>query len=315
MCVGSTLQSETALNFMSARSGHFSLPLVQTTHISQLRYMSASWSVNRRFWRWGRRAAPYLVSALVLWAGLHSLLRSRAQEGTVVVSHRGIAGSAPENTLAALRQASHHGVQFIEIDVRRSADGTIVLMHDQTVDRTTNGHGRTGELTWDEISQLDAGDHFSPAFVGEPVPSLDEALRFLDPTSVTLVLEVKQPGRYPGIAGQVARKLREFDFERHTIVVSFDHDWLDGFRDVAPETPVGYLQVHTCLPRQMAEGSVVDVHWANVLVDPTLVGRAHRRGHPVWVWTVNDPWLMRLFAWLGVDGITTDHPERWPDAT
>jgi glycerophosphoryl diester phosphodiesterase len=251
----------------------------------------------------------FLVVSVVLWGALHVLLRSQPPEGTVMISHRGMAGSAPENTLTAIDEAIRRGAEFVEIDIRRSADGAIVLMHDQTVDRTTNGQGRIGELTWDEISTLDAGSHFSPAFAGELVPTLDAVLTLVQTSSITLVLEVKQPDRYPGIALQVAEKLQKLDLDTRVVVVSFDHDWLDEFRSLMPDVPVGYLQVGACIRRQMPEDSLVDVHWTSVLVDPTLIWRTHRRGHRIWTWTVNDVRLARLLTWLGVDGITTDHPD------
>ena len=270
-------------------------------------------STRCRFSRPRPRSIVCLVATVILWAGLHVLLRSEPLGRTVIISHRGMAGSAPENTLASVREAIRRGAEFIEIDVRRSADGVIVLMHDLTVNRTTNGRGRVGEWTWDEISRLDAGSHFSPAFAGEPVPTLDDALESIESSSITLVLEVKQPDRYPGVATQIAATLQGFDPDGSVVVVSFDHDWLDVFQDLAPATPVGYLQVHPFIQRHVPEDSVVDVHWISVLVDPTLIRRVHHRGHRIWVWTVNDVRLMRLLTWLGVDGITTDHPEKYPE--
>jgi len=254
-----------------------------------------------------------LVVSVVLWGALHVLLRSQPLEGTVMISHRGMAGSAPENTLIAIDAAIRHGAQFVEIDVRRSADGVIVLMHDQAVDRTTNGQGKVGDLAWDEISTLDAGSHFAPAFAGEPVPTLDDVLTLLQTSSITLVLEVKQPDRYPGMALQVAEKLQGSNLGTRVVVVSFDHDWLDDFGNLMPNVPVGYLQVGPCIRRQMPGDSLVDVHWMSVLVDPTLIWRMHRRGHRVWAWTVDDVRLARLLTWSGIDGITTDHPDMCQD--
>jgi len=261
-----------------------------------------------------RGPVVFLAASVFLWGGLLVLLRSDSLESPALICHRGLAGWAPENTLAAMREAIRRGAQFAEVDVRRSADGVIVLMHDETVDRTTGGQGRVDGLTWDEISKLDAGSHFSPVFAGEPVPTLDQVLALVASSSVTLVLEVKQPDRYPGIALQVADVLQESNLHDRVVVVSFDHDWLNRLSDLMPTARVGYLQVHPGIPRRMSGNDVLDVHWSGVLLDPTLIRRAHRQGHQVWVWTVNDARLMRLLVWLGVDGITTDHPERYPEA-
>ena len=124
-----------------------------------------------------------------------TLINSQYIENPIMISHRGAAGLAPENTLASIREAIGQGAQFIEVDVQRSADGVLVLMHDRTVNRTTDGRGTIRELTWDEISELDAGSSFSPEFTGEPVPSLDSVLGLIRKSPVNLVLEAKNPGR------------------------------------------------------------------------------------------------------------------------
>lgn len=230
-----------------------------------------------------------------------------------MISHRGAAGSAPENTLASIREAIGQGAQFIEVDVQRSADGILVLMHDRTVNRTTDGRGAIGELTWDEISELDAGSSFSPEFAGEPVPSLDSMLELIRDSPVNLVLEAKNPGLYPGIEQQIAETIQRFDTNDHVIVVSLDHGWLERFYELASNISTGYLWVWPCNTPQIPTAQTVVVYWVSVILDPTLVRRMHRQGYQVWVWTVNNVRLMRLLIWLGVDGITTDHPEVWPE--
>lgn len=230
-----------------------------------------------------------------------------------MISHRGAAGLAPENTLASIREAITQGAQFIEVDVQRSADGVLVLMHDQTVNRTTDARGAIRELTWDEISKLDAGSSFSPEFAGEPVPSLDSMLELIRDSPVNLVLEAKNPGLYPGIEQQIAETIQRFDTNDHVIVVSLDHGWLERFYELASDISIGYLWVWPCNTPQIPTAQTVVVHWVSVILDPTLVRRMHRQGYQVWVWTVNNVRLMRLLIWLGVDGITTDHPEVWPE--
>ena len=229
-----------------------------------------------------------------------------------MISHRGAAGLAPENTLASIREAIGQGAQFIEVDVQRSADGVLVLMHDRTVNRTTDGRGAIRELTWDEISELDAGSSFSPGFAGEPVPSLASVLELIRESAVSLVLEAKSPDLYPAIEQQIAETIQGFDVHDRVIVVSLDHGWLERFHELAFDISIGYLWVWPCNTPQTPTAEAMVVHWAGVILDPTLVRRMHRQDYQVWVWTVNDVRLMRLLIWLGVDGITTDHPEVWP---
>jgi glycerophosphoryl diester phosphodiesterase len=240
---------------------------------------------------------------------------SSLTKNAVVISHRGAAGLAPENTLAALREAINQGVGLVEVDVHRTADGVLVLMHDETVDRTTDGTGAVRGLTWDEISKLDAGSHFSPKFAGESVPSLDSALELIAEWPVTLVLEVKNPHLYPGIEQQILEAVKRFDASDRVIVMSFDHGWLERFKEnkLASDITIGLISWLPCNMAQIASTRVVSVYWPSVLLPPTSVRRIHNQGYQVWVWTVNDTRLMRLLVWLGVDGIITDRPDRWPE--
>lgn len=231
--------------------------------------------------------------------------------GPFMISHRGAAAFAPENTLAGVAEAIRQGARFVEVDVQRSADGVLVLIHDSTVDRTTDGTGEVGQLTWGEMQGLDAGSHFSPGFAGEPIPTLESLLESTAGRDVILILEAKDPQRYPGIERQLAEMLRRFKAQERAIVISFDHGWLCRFYDVAPEVPLGGLWVWMGSLRYLPPLRLVDVHWASAIADPTLVSRAHRRGYEVVVWTVNSAWRMKLLLWLGVDGITTDRPNLW----
>lgn len=252
--------------------------------------------------------AGRLVGALVaLWALAHLVLRERGHETPAIIAHRGAAGRAPENTLAGIEAGLMSGAQFIEVDVQRTQDGILVLMHDATVDRTTDGTGRVSELSYQHISQLDAGSWFSSSFEGEKVPRLDEVFDLLEGWSGTLVVEVKFPDDYPGIAIELAEL-----FERYAntsvSVVSFDHEWLANFRVHAPTVPLAQLSVYpTILSR--SEGTVrIGVFWPSVIADPSLVRRAKAAGLHIWVYTADYSGLKSLLAWLGVDGITTNYP-------
>jgi len=255
-----------------------------------------------------------LVLLLLTWIVLHLILHPKPTQNPIMISHRGAAGLAPENTLASVREATRRGAQFIEVDVQRSTDGILVLMHDRTVSRTTNGKGWIGQLTWDEIRELDAGSHFSPRFAGESIPSLESTLELIKEQNVTLVLEAKNPSLYPGIEKQIAETLQRFDATEQVIVVSLDRDWLERFNELAPDIPKGYLCLWTYNSLQIPTVGIVGVYWPSVILDPTLVRRIHHQGRQVLAWTVNDVRLIGLLIGLGVDSITTDHPEVWPEA-
>ena len=246
-----------------------------------------------------------LLILLAFWLGLHLALRRRGKGD--VVAHRGAAAVAPENTLPSVEAGMKSGALYLEIDVQRSKDGSLVVIHDTTVDRTTDGSGKVGDLTLRELKELDAGAWFEPKFAGAQIPSLEEVFTKLGSWPGALVIEAKSPSAYPGIEKDIAGAIWRTGFPRITIV-SFDHAWLQKFREVNPDIPLGALSVLP--PLRMADTSTerIGVHWSAPLLDPTLVRRTHNNGQEIWVWTVDKPWLQRLLRWLGVDGITANDP-------
>ena len=142
---------------------------------------------------------------------------ARHSGGVLNIAHRGASGEVAENTLAAVRRAVELGADMVEIDVRRSKDGALVLMHDATLTRTTDvervfprrARWHVGDFTYDELRRLDAGSWRSPAFAGEPVATLAEVLDVIGASRTGLLLELKSPELYPGIVGDVAAQLRD----------------------------------------------------------------------------------------------------------
>jgi len=255
-----------------------------------------------------------LGTLLVGWLILHWLFGTSSVGKPILISHRGAAGLGPENTLASVSKALNQGVRWIEVDVRRSKDGVLVLMHDRTVDRTTDGMGSVGELTWERLSELDAGSHFSNEYAEEPVPSLESLLTMTQDGEGKFLIEVKEPDLYPGIAEELNDLLVRYGFCKRVYVISFDRAWLESFKVKIPGVTIGGLYPWIIsLPRD-SEMDFLDVYWLNVIVDPTLVWRAHRRGYKVIVWTANNELVMKALSGLGVDGITTDRPDQWPTA-
>lgn len=255
-----------------------------------------------------RKLRPILILPLI-YIILHLIFRSKPNMEPGIISHRGAAGLTPENTLAAIREGINHNADFIEVDVQRSADGVLILMHDQTVDRTTDGHGKIGKLTWDEISKLDAGSHFSKEYAGETVPLLNAAIKMLEGSSTNLIMEVKRPHLYPGIEEQIAETIQNFESQDRITIVSFDYEWLKKFNMLMPNVSIGLLSLYPINIPKIAKNQSVDVYWSSVILDPTLIRRLHNQGYQVWIWTIDNPQIIRLLIWLGVDGITTNRPD------
>jgi glycerophosphoryl diester phosphodiesterase len=227
------------------------------------------------------------------------------------VGHRGAKGHAPENTFASFNLAIQMGVQAVETDVHLSKDGEVVLIHDHTLDRTTNGHGFVKDQTAEELKRLDAGTWFEPRFAGERIPTLAELLAWAR-DRVSLAIEIKNgPIYYPGIAGKVIRLLREYDMVRQAILISFDHVVLREAKMIAPEVATGILYVGGFVDSvgvaHAAGADSLNPNWA--FITPSLVESAHAAGLAVSPWCPNDLATLRLLDRMGVDSIGTDYPE------
>lgn len=214
----------------------------------------------------------------------------------VMCAHRGSPAAAPENTLASFRRAVDEGADEIELDLRVSADGRLVVLHDDTVDRTTDGTGAVAELTFEELQALDAG--------GEPIPSFEAVL---DAVGAPLQVEIKAPEA----VGPLGDLLRARPAELGRISpCSFDPDVVAGLVRLFPSAPVGLIAAAGSAESvALAAGlgaSRVLFGWPGTTRE--LVEQAHRRGLDVSVWPVQTPAQLRAARDLGVDGFTTDHP-------
>lgn len=237
-----------------------------------------------------------------------------------MIAHRGGASATPENTVPAITGALASDVDAVEGDVRRSADGVLILAHDETFARTTNvavvfparASAPVGSFTWEEIRRLRAtGPRAGRAVVR--IASLEDLFRATSRSAVRVVLDIKRPDLYPGIEQQVVSAAR-----RRGLVgpgsrdrVRFDSfDWAAArrLRAASPDAEVGLLSRHAP-PTDLRPYAWADV-WAvhARFVTSSLVARARRVGSTVDVWTVNDRAAALRFADLGVGGIITDEP-------
>lgn len=227
------------------------------------------------------------------------------------VGHRGARGHAPENTFASFNRGVELGASVVETDVHLSRDGEVVVIHDHTVDRTTDGHGFVKDMTVAELKKLDAGSWYDARFAGERIPTLRELLEWAR-HRIPLALEIKNgPIYYPGIAGQVIRLLREYDMAGQAILISFDHFVLREAKMLAPEIATGILyaaRLIDAVAAAQAAGAVA-VHPQYAFVTPDLVESAHRAGIAVSPWCPNDVESLRWLDRMGVDSIGTDYPD------
>ena len=244
----------------------------------------------------------------------------------VNLAHRGASARAPENTLEAFQLAVESGAGGLELDVHLTRDGHVVVIHDPTLDRTTNTTGAVAEMTHDELGEPDAGHRFSPdgdalpnRGLGLRIPTLAEVLRTFPGVAVNIDMKADRPG----IEAAVLKVLREAGAEGRTLVVSSRRSAVRRFRRMAEgsvstgasrwETGVFFLLSNLRLERLLRPAydalQVPPSHRGIPLVTRRFVEAAHAAGVRVDAWTINEPAEMRRLLDLGVDVIMTDHPE------
>lgn len=223
------------------------------------------------------------------------------------IAHRGASGRFPENTLRAFAAAVEAGADMCELDVRLTSDGGLAVIHDDTVDRTTDGRGAVGSLTLESLKRLDAGIKFGAEFIGERIPTLEDVFD-LAGERIGLNIELKAAGAEP----RVCELIRARSAETRTIVSSFDWDALARIRHMAPRIRVGLLASRwpARLLGAASEMNADAIHPRFDMVTEDLCIAAHKRAVSVYVWTVDDPAAMRRLIAYGVDGIMTNFPRR-----
>ena len=231
------------------------------------------------------------------------------------IAHRGASAYAPGNTLAAFRLALEMGADGFELDVMLSADGHLVVIHDDTVDRTTDGRGPVRQKTLAELKTLDAGAKFDARFAGERIPTLQEALHLVAGNRAFVNVEIKTDSlKGDGLEEKLAALIRRYDLGERLLISSFNPFALWRMRRLAPDLPLALLY---------AEDLRVHLRnrWFAFLSRPDALNPSFRmatqehvrwgksRGYRLYVWTVDEESEMRRLIALGVDGIITNQPD------
>jgi glycerophosphoryl diester phosphodiesterase len=238
----------------------------------------------------------------------------------LTLAHRGASSLAPENTLAALTLAADHGVDLVEIDVRLSRDGVPVLLHDESLVRTTNARRlyphrapwHVADFTHDELMRLDAGSWFSVGFANERLVTLDEAIDRASARGLGVLVEVKSPSRHPQALTEVAAVLRRQLARREglrVVVQSFDHVAMRAFKEGLPSVPVGLLGTPPISDFARIREWADQVNPHHLMVNADYVAAVHEHSMRCFVWTVNRRRSMRRALGLDVDGVITNRPQ------
>jgi glycerophosphoryl diester phosphodiesterase len=289
--------------------------------------------------RWPRFLLRMLIVLLwlaVIYLVLSAIARPRPERSffekqnneVLVIAHQGGDGLFPSNTLYAFQEAAKLGVDVLELDIHSSKDGELVVIHDDTVDRTTNGTGNVSDLTLAELKELDAGYDWSPERKGESFPYRDKGITI--PTlkeifeafpDYRINIEIKQ--ETPSIAQPLCNLIQQHEKQETALVVSFSDKAINEFRQACPDVVTAgapgeirtFYIFHRLflagLYRSSADAFQVPEYQENLqVVTKRFVDDAHRKNIDVHVWTVDETEDMKRLIDLGVDGIITDRPDR-----
>ncbi|GKV70574.1 glycerophosphoryl diester phosphodiesterase [Sporosarcina sp. NCCP-2716] len=233
----------------------------------------------------------------------------------LLYAHRGASGSFPENTMRAFKEARRAGADGIELDVQLTKDGQVVIIHDETVDRTTDGTGYVQDHTLSQLQSLDAGNWFAPSYSGETIPTLDDVLHWMteDGNTLTLNIELKNDViQYKGLEQKVLALIDKYKVEDRIILSSFNPTSLQGVRALHPAIEIGYLIAGK--PDGAVETAIRiganSIHCQPAYALSPYVEKAERAGFPLRVYTVNDQEELERLTKAGVDTVMTDEPER-----
>jgi glycerophosphoryl diester phosphodiesterase len=227
----------------------------------------------------------------------------------MVIAHRGASSYAPENTISAFDRALALGVGHVELDVHLSRDGQVVVIHDDLLERTTNGSGPVASHTWEQLQALDAGSWFGQEFAGERIPTLTQVLeRFQQ--QFHFHIEVK--GESDNLSHKTIDLVRRYGLENRVTITSFREGPLGETREYAPELGAGWLvtEATEAVVSRARELELSSLCPRADTVTPELVDRLHRQGFLVRAWGVANEDLMRRVVDAGADGMTVNFPDK-----
>jgi len=222
-----------------------------------------------------------------------------------MIAHRGGPTDAPENTLAAFQNAISLGVDWLEFDVQMTKDGALVVIHDETVDRTTDGTGAVRNLTLEEIRSFDAGQ-------SEKVPTFEEVVQLAKTNGVKILPETKSPELYPGIEEKLLQALEQADYLNQTVIQSFNADSLERLHHLNPQTKLcalyGLWKLSISSPP--SEAPYLCPMAEMVLLNPGMIRQAHHEGRQVFIWfeLLENPFVLSFMRFFGADGLIVDDP-------
>lgn len=233
---------------------------------------------------------------------------TESQRNPLIIAHRGASGHAPENTMTAFRQAVDLGADGLELDVTMSRDRRVVVIHDDTLDRTTTGKGLVHETEWRALHTLDAGRWFAPEFAGERIPLLQEVLELVSP-ALYLNVEIKSGPLALETLAAVVDLLQRHRSRANTCITSFDEAVIRSCLQHDPDMTCGLIFEADNLHRAFSgPWRLLSSHYP--LITDAFMEQSKTEHRSVFTWTVNSVDVMQRMVSAGVDGIITNFPDR-----
>jgi len=229
-----------------------------------------------------------------------------------VIAHRGGSLLAPENTMAAFKNAVSMGAKRIELDVQQTKDKVTIVLHDARIDRTTNGSGHVNSFTYQELCGFDAGVKFSDKFKNEKIPTLDEVLTFVNGQCIVLIEIKNHDNIYEGLEKDVVDLIHKHHAQKWCIVQSFSYSSISKVHELDPEIIIGYLSLKVPRKKMEAEPAnfcfISEINIYHRFASKKAVSFIHSQNKKTCVWTVNKAKRMRKMIKNNVDGIMSDNP-------
>ncbi|MGG0755875.1 glycerophosphodiester phosphodiesterase [Brevibacillus laterosporus] len=231
------------------------------------------------------------------------------------MAHRGWSGRAPENTMAAIKLAlAEPGIQAIEVDVQLSKDGIPVLIHDFTLDRTTNGSGLVKDHTFEQLREWSAGSWFAEEFSNEQIPALEELFQSASQHTCRLNVELKTAGNlYPLLAEKVVELVEAYELATQVCLTSFDHEIIKRVKELQPSIKTGLIITGkpVLLREQLAKTGATILSMAYLYLTKDFVQMMLEEGFEIFAWTIDDEnEIERISEWHPNIYICTNHPDR-----
>ena len=226
-----------------------------------------------------------------------------------IIAHRGLSAKYPENTMIAFEEAAKLPIWGVEFDVHLTKDNQLVVIHDEAIDRTSNGHGFVKDLTLEELRAFDYGAWFKAEYAGQQIPTLAEVLQVFEQTNHHINIEIKSDiFEYEGIEACIANDIQKFDIKERVIVSSFNHGSIARFQQIMPnvKTALLFASLVTKLEEYVKTFGCDAIHIPYYYGLRAIIQQAIRNGITVRAYTVNDPKIMKQLQSIGVKAVFSD---------